>query len=186
MPTEESRQVKKRQMLECCLELFVKKGLENTSLNDLTAYCNTYKAAFYNYFTSKDDIVIESAKLYMDQLKYKLQNILHKPPKTLCEALKMGFELFKEDKKFFRYIYQVISSPKYGENCRAQLTEIYTQYTDLSFALSEKYNLDPETIRPYYLLYVGTIHDYCLWENEKLVDEKLTYIYKRIEEIESE
>lgn len=184
MPMEDSREVKKQQMLECCLELFVKQGLENTSLNDLTAYCNTYKAAFYNYFESKDDIVIESAKLYMDELKYKLQNELHRPPKTLCEALKKGFDLFKKDKNFLRYIYQVISSPKYGENCRAQLTEIYTQYTDLSVKLAKTYNVDHETLRPYYLLYVGTINDYCLWENEKLVEEKLAYIYRRIEEIE--
>lgn len=185
MPIEDSRERKKQQMLECCLELFVKQGLENTSLNDLTAYCKTYKAAFYNYFDSKDDIVIECAKLYMDELKYKLQKELHRPPKTLNDALKIGFELFKRDKKFLRYIYQVISSPKYGETCRMQLTEIYTQYTDLSHTLADTYNVNHELLRPYYLLYVGTIHDYCLWENEKLVEEKLAYIYRRIDEIEA-
>lgn len=167
-------------MLQQCFELFVKKGLENTSLNDLTAYCKTYKAAFYNYFKSKDEIVVESAKMYMETLNdmFKIEFTKYKP--TIAEALKRGFQVICEQRNELRFVYQVVSSPKFGEKSRREISEIYSKYFEFSKVFAEVYGIEHEKFRPYFLLFVACVHDFCLWENDKLVQEKLDFIYERV------
>lgn len=180
MLSDESRERKKQQMLKKCFELFVEKGLENTSLNDLTAYCKTYKAAFYNYFESKDEIVTESAKMYMRTLDDMFKNEFINPKHTIVDALKRGFEVICGQRNELRFIYQVISSPKYGKKSRNEMSEIYSRYFEYSDVFARVYGIDHEQFRPYFLLFVATIHDFCLWENDGLVNEKLEFIYGRI------
>ena len=184
MVSKENREHKKQQMLEKCFELFVKKGLENTSLNDLTTYCKTYKAALYNYFKSKDEIVLETAKMYMKTLDEMFDKEFINPKATIKEALQRGFDVVCEQRNELRYIYQVISSPKYGAKSRSELSRIYSKYLDYSKKFAEFYNVDHSKFRPYFLLFVATIHDYCLWENNELVNEKLEYIYKKVDELD--
>lgn len=185
MLSAERREQKKQQMLEKSFELFVKQGLENTSLNELTTYCDTYKAAFYNYFKSKDEIVIECAKMYMTKLDEMFKNEFSAPQSTLEKALKQGFKIVTQQKNELRFIYQVVSSPKYGETCRKSLSSIYETYLNYSEVFSKIYKVEHLYLRPIYLLYVATIHDFCLWENEDLVTEKLEYIYKSISELDN-
>lgn len=184
MLSEEKRERKRQQMLEQCFKLFVKKGLENTSLNDLTSYCKTYKAAFYVYFKSKDEIVVETAKMYMQTLDEMFKNEFSNPKGTIEEALKRGFEVVCDQRNELRFIYQVVSSPKYGKKSREEISEIYSKYFEYSKEFAKIYGIDHEKFRPYFLLFVGTIHDYCLWENENLVQEKLNFIYNRVKKIE--
>lgn len=170
-------------MLEECFELFVKQGLENTSMNDLTKYCKTYKAAFYNYFKSKDEIVFECAKMYMQKLDDILMGQLTYSEISVKQTLEHGFELLVGEKQKLRYVYQVVSSPKYGEKSRKALAEIYSKYLNYSDTLAEFYSIDKERFRPYYLLFVATVHDYCLWENAEFIEEKLSYILDRVDNL---
>lgn len=184
MYSNEQKECKKQQMLEECFELFVKQGLENTSMNDLAKYCKTYKAAFYNYFRSKDDIVFECAKMYMEKLDDILLNQLVYSKTSISETLKNAFNILVKEKHNLRYVYQVVSSPKYGEKSRKALAVIYEKYLSYSEKLAEFYSIDKERLRLYYLLFVATVHDFCLWENTEFVNEKLQYIYDRIDTLQ--
>lgn len=184
MLSEANKARKKQEILESCFELFVEQGLENTSLNDLARHCGMYKSALYTYFKSKDDIVFETAKIYMERLDDIFREKFEHPKPTLTEALKRGFEVIGEQSNELRYVYQVVSSPKYGEKSRVALSEIYSKYLDYSEVFEKTYNIEYEQFRPYFLLYVATIHDYCLWANMKLVKEKLDFIYKRVVKLE--
>lgn len=181
---DDYKEQKRQELLEKCFELFVQKGLENTSLNELAAYCNMHKVTFYTYINSKDEIVIDSAKQYMEKVDQMFFKIFENPEKTLKETLKLGFEMISREKNKFKYIYQVISSPKYGEQSRYELTKVYMKYMDYSKELARIYNVDHAAFRPYFLLYIATIHDYCLWENSEMVKEKLDCIYSKISELE--
>lgn len=181
--SEKQREIKKKQLLEDCFELFVKQGLENTSVNNLAAHCKTYKAAFYDYFKSKDEIVFECAKMYMEKLDNILFNQLTYSKNSVRETLKHGFEIITEEKHNLRYVYQVVSSPKYGKKSREALANIYSKYLNYSDNLAEYYSIDKEKFRPYYLLFVATIHDYCLWENTEFVSEKLKFIFDRVDSL---
>ena len=184
MLSDVEHEEKKQQILHDCFELFVQQGLENTSMNDLTNYCKTYKAAVYNYFKSKDEIVYEAAKMYMTELREKIQKDMTHQCESLSDRLKRGFLLLTSEKQQLRFVYQVISSPKYGQRSREELYAVYMEYLNYSEYFAECYNISHELFRPYYLLYVATIHDFCLWENEELVNEKLECIYDKVIQFE--
>lgn len=181
--SDKHKEQKKIQMLEKCFELFVKQGLENTSMNDLAEYCGLHKATIYSYFKSKDEVVLESAKQYMETLENKLYRHATTLRPTIKEALKDGFQVFCDEKNNLRYIYQVISSPKYGEISRDSLKKIYNKYLDYSDVFADLYGLNKKEFRPYYLLLIGSLHDYSMWDNVEVVEEKLDYIFSRVESI---
>lgn len=95
---DDPKELKRRELLDKCFELFVRKGLENTSLNELAAYCNMHKATFYSYLNSKDEIVVESAKQYMEKVDKMFFELFENPQKTLKEALQHGFEVIAREK----------------------------------------------------------------------------------------
>ena len=152
-------------------------------MNDLAEYCEMHKATLYSYFKSKDEVVLESAKHYMLTLGNKLSLQASVPKENIQTELQAGFEMFREEKNNLRYIYQVISSPKYGEISRDSLKPIYNKYLNYSDVFAELYGLDKEEFRPYYLLLVGSLHDYCLWDNMESAEEKLNYIYSKVKNL---
>lgn len=182
--SDEQKLCKKRELLEKCFELFVKQGLENTSFNELASYCKVHKSTMYNYLKSKDEIVVECAKMYMTELDDMFFTAFLNPKKTIMEMLERGFELIASKKNKLRFVYQVISSPLYGEQAQKELSVIYMKYLDYSEIFAKIYNIDARKFRPYFLLFVSTMHDYCMWGNEVLVKEKLDFIYNRIDDLQ--
>ena len=72
--------------------------------------------------------------------------------------------IFPTGRKKHREFYEKVNSMPMEDS-----RKVKKQHTELSHTLADTYNINHDLLRPYYLLYVGTIHDYCLWENEKLV-----------------
>lgn len=184
MLSDGQREQKKKELLVKCFELFVKQGLENTSLNELAAYCDVHKSTMYSYLESKDEIVIECAKMHMLELDNMFSNVFKNPPKTLKEMLQSGFGMIVEEKSKLRFVYQVISSPLYGELAQKELSSIYMKYIDYSETIAKIYSVDKTEFRSCFLLFVSTMHDYCMWGNEILAKEKMDYIYKKVSELE--
>ena len=183
--SEEQKEQKKQELLEKCFELFVKQGLENTSLNELVAYCNVHKSTMYTYLDSKDEIVIECAKMHMLELDNMFYKEFLNPRKTLKEMLQHGFAMIASEKSKLRFVYQVVFSikllPLY---LKKELSSIYMKYIDYSEIFAKIYNVDKDKFRPYFLLFISTMHDYCMWGNEILAKEKLDYIYNAIDMLE--
>lgn len=185
MLSDEQREQKKQELLAKCFELFVKQGLENTSLNELAAYCDVHKSTMYSYLESKDEIVIECAKMHMLELDKMFKTVFKNPPTTIKEVLQHGFEKIVEEKSKLRFVYQVISSPLYGELAQKELSLIYMKYVDYSEPLARIYNVDEAEFRTCFILFLSTMHDYCMWGNEILAKEKLNYIFSKVTELET-
>ena len=184
MLSDGQREQKKKELLVKCFELFVKQGLENTSLNELAAYCDVHKSTMYSYLESKDEIVIECAKMHMLELDNMFSNAFKNPPATLRELLQHGFGMIVEEKSKLRFVYQVISSPLYGELAQKELSSIYMKYIDYSEPIARIYSVDEAEFRTCFILFLSTMHDYCMWGNEILAKEKLDYIFNKVTELE--
>ncbi len=175
------REAKKQDMLNTILRIYVTQGLENTSMRDISAALKINISTVYDYFKSKEDLVIESAKYYMQQLEEKFEEEYRQIAADLKTEVKRVFDLLIGEKQNLRFIYQVISSPMYGERGRRELAKIYTEYMKFSDILAVKYGIDPERFEEAFLLFVATVHDFCLWDNEEFVDKKLKCIYYLID-----
>lgn len=73
MKIEENKINKEKKLLETAFELFTKKGIKNTSIQDIVEHANVAKGTFYLYFKDKyeiRDVLIakKSEKLFNDAL----------------------------------------------------------------------------------------------------------------------
>ena len=57
MKTVKEGEVRRREILVVARELFVKKGYEQTSINDILKIVDIAKGTFYYYFTSKEEVL---------------------------------------------------------------------------------------------------------------------------------
>ena len=55
--TEEKKEEKKQKLLESSFNLFTKKGIKNTSVQEITENAGTAKGTFYLYFKDKNDLL---------------------------------------------------------------------------------------------------------------------------------
>ncbi len=49
--------------------MFVERGYDNTSINDITNACNITKGAFYHHFMSKDEIFTGAMQVIIEEIK---------------------------------------------------------------------------------------------------------------------
>ncbi|MDE7381212.1 MAG: TetR/AcrR family transcriptional regulator [Muribaculaceae bacterium] len=89
----------REKFIEVARQLFARKGVENTTMNDIASASDKGRRTIYTYFKSKREIfnaVIESES---DQILRRLSVILAKPispEEKLCEFVACRFEAMKE------------------------------------------------------------------------------------------
>ena len=71
---EEKKEEKKKKLMEASFKLFTKKGIKNTSVQEITDDAGTAKGTFYLYFKDKyelqDQLIIRKSKqLFNDAVK---------------------------------------------------------------------------------------------------------------------
>lgn len=66
-------QAKRRALLEAALELFKKKGIEDTSLEEIARAADYTRASLYNYFKSRDDICLQILVEFSEAYKRQLE-----------------------------------------------------------------------------------------------------------------
>ncbi len=56
--------IAKRKIFDTAMHLFVERGYDNVTVDDIVSAAATSKGAFYNHFVSKDQIVLENFKQF--------------------------------------------------------------------------------------------------------------------------
>lgn len=176
-----SREERKRLILENSLKVFIKNGLENTGMRELAAENSMNVSTIYDYFKSKEVIVLECVKSYLHNLNDKLEEEFQNRSDNLKEEAQRYLALLSGEKYSLRFVYQVIASPKYGEAGRGELEKIYMEIMNYSNRLALVFGIDESRFEAVFLLFVATVHDFCLWDNQTLLEKKMACIYKMID-----
>jgi TetR/AcrR family transcriptional regulator, cholesterol catabolism regulator len=85
-----SRAVRRAELLDHALALFLERGYENVSLNDLLVATGTAKGAFYHYFPSKEALVTALAERSAAQAFQALRPVFAEPGKNALDRLNAG------------------------------------------------------------------------------------------------
>jgi TetR/AcrR family transcriptional regulator, cholesterol catabolism regulator len=81
------RAVRRAELLDKALALFLERGYENVSLNDLLATESTSKGAFYHYFPSKEALVTALAERSAAEAFEALHPVFALPGKNALDRL---------------------------------------------------------------------------------------------------
>ncbi|SDN76901.1 TetR/AcrR family transcriptional regulator [Alkalicoccus daliensis] len=64
---ERRRELKKKEILESALELFMGHGVNKVAVNEIAAKAGVSQVTIYNYFQSKDNLIHETIIYYVDK-----------------------------------------------------------------------------------------------------------------------
>jgi TetR/AcrR family transcriptional regulator, cholesterol catabolism regulator len=84
------KDVRRTELLDQALALFLERGYDNVSLNDLLVTTGTAKGAFYHYFQSKEALVTALALRSAAQAFEALQPVFAQPGKNALDRLNAG------------------------------------------------------------------------------------------------
>ena len=89
---------RKHEFMMAALELFYKKGYENTTINDITDELGVSKGAFYHYFESKEDVIVAIAKEFKDRSVRIIKQIFDRTDLSVVDKMNKVFESINEYK----------------------------------------------------------------------------------------
>ena len=74
MPRHDPDQKTKQEILKTASRLFLERGFENVSIEDVVTEVNLTRGAFYHYFKSREDLFINVKTLDFINCQIKLDN----------------------------------------------------------------------------------------------------------------
>ena len=89
---------KKMEFIQVAEELFLEKGYENTSVDDIVKKMGAAKGLFYYYFDSKDDVILAIADMMYEEIGRNIEQIMAQPEMTALER----FQALGQSKQFAR------------------------------------------------------------------------------------
>ena len=84
-------------ILDAAEILILQKGVSATSLNDICNLAKTTKGAFFHYFKSKNDLIIESIIRFSDCSLAKYRNLLSSSDGDAVKMLEIFFAKFESE-----------------------------------------------------------------------------------------
>tara|TARA_R110002073_G_scaffold72537_1_gene177245 strand:- start:226790 stop:227389 length:600 start_codon:yes stop_codon:yes gene_type:complete len=97
--------ISKSELIECSITNFTKFGSKRFTLDELAKALGISKKSIYNYFDSKEDLVVESVFFLTEGFKSEVKTVLQSqkedPILSIILIYKMGFEKLRHFKPSF-------------------------------------------------------------------------------------
>ena len=128
------KNIKKNQILDAALQVFVKKGYSETRMDDIVVGSGMSKGAIYHHYSSKRDLFLELIDYWEI---YCFPNILDKKYKNktasgiLREIVKDVTKTFKEKKYVFLAELEIWSLANHDDEVRKKTKLLYTNLLKL-------------------------------------------------------
>jgi len=83
---------KKNELVEIAEKLFIEKGYEETTVEDILKASELSKGGFYHYFKSKEEVLAESINNFAESMLRELEPIIEDPRLNALEKLNLLME----------------------------------------------------------------------------------------------
>ena len=104
-------ETRKKEFLETAIALFIKKGYDVTSINDILKRINITKGSFYYHFQSKEDLVNQVVELFLADI-YSITKTITSSSLGALEKLEAVYlevaNYRRENKKIYRDLYELL------------------------------------------------------------------------------
>lgn len=170
--------------IKCSFDYLVKNGLENTSVRDLCKVNGISSGNLYYWFEGKDEIYISAAKYGLSKVAgYLFSNAFGalRENRNFKSFFDNALGYFDNVKHELRFIYQVATSPVYGERMRNKAEDLNKTYEKYILELSEMINCPVEELTPVVFLFISSLLDYVVWEDKIVSTMQLEYLYGILE-----
>lgn len=158
---------KREEIIQSAIHFFSKKGFQSTSVQEIAEYCGISKATLYNFFESKEEILIQVIDVSIERIIHNTMNVnldnSLSPKEKLIKKIDMQFGVIVENKNFIRMLLTTFvpqDNPKISHLTNKINIMMMNWYKD---SLLETFGSKAEPyIWDFTLLLQGTIKEYVL------------------------
>ncbi len=132
---EEIKEIKKRKIIESAIRIFLKKGVKDTTMEDVAREIGYGKASIYYYFKSKNELIFHILIEGWEKLKNAMAEELEKkgsPKELFFKTLNKLFKVVFEFPDLIKFLYTVSIPDFFDERAKKRLTG-YRDYMVNSF-----------------------------------------------------
>ena len=160
---------RRKEVINICLDLFIKKGLTATSTRSLSSALKLQNAGLYYYFESKDEAVIACA----EEAALRLENALipaalrdiGDPDRMMSRLQSRADEMAPT----MRFLVTVCASSQYKDKMKPALDRLAERYDHYSGQVAKKLNCKKEEIEPYVFMVITAVANYMIFNEDALV-----------------
>ncbi|WP_461200256.1 TetR/AcrR family transcriptional regulator [Anoxybacillus sp. TBDG-1] len=181
---------RKEQIIEVAMKLFAEKGYHATSMQEIAEHSQLAKGSLYNYFKSKEEIVLSIFQYHYDQLFQQFAHVASDRSLTAREKflkqLSLQIEAFERHKEIVQ-MHMGDHAQKVSEDVHALVLRIRSHLFD--WYVQSLIDVYGERIRPYVLdcaiMLNGMLKEYlffALFEKQSLPFHRLApFLMERID-----
>jgi AcrR family transcriptional regulator len=152
---------RKQHVINMAHQLFINKGFQATSIQDILQYSDISKGTFYNYFSSKNELFIELFKTINKKLENERNELLiGKDPSDLeifIKQIEVNMKEYQKN-KLFSFFGEVI----YSNNEDLKQFVKQSQFIMLEWVTGRFKDIFGENKQPYFLdiaiMFMGILH----------------------------
>lgn len=171
------------EMLQKCFSYLVDSGLENISMRKMCEETGIAMSSAYYWFKNKDDMILNATAWGLDNVATRLFDYVFKYIDNLEIVIIAFSEYAMKYKNELRFVYQVVTSNKYGSEIRPIANRLLNIYDGYSEKISEHFHCNKQEVTPYVYLFVSAILDYVIWNDKVKLEAELACVYKAIKNL---
>ncbi len=124
--TKEEAEKTRKRILASALSLFVKKGYERTTFNDIAARLKLTKGAVYWHFASKEALLVEIVSAMMERFAQQIAELMPKDELTfpaVAEMMVKNAGLILDDPRGKAFFMLMMTQIKWGDATMSKVRE---------------------------------------------------------------
>lgn len=175
--------IQKDEILKKCFTYFVEHGLESISMRKMCDETGMAVSSAYYWFGNKDGAILSATEYGLNRVADILFDYVYQYIDNLEYIMITFSEFIMKYKAQLRFIYQVVTSQKYGGKIRPianRLTEIYDRYTEI---IADHFGCRKQELQPYVYLFISAVLDYVIWHDKDKMEVELACVYKAVTDL---
>ncbi len=179
MFNEEAKSTK-QQVLEGTFDYLIKNGLENASFGNICNHIGLSRGAITYHYANKEDLLCAAAEYGLKCISDKVFKNFYNDASDIDNFFDTCLDYIDEVKNELRFIYQVASSPVYGERMHNSNFRFRRSYDDYARKLAEMSGGNFDDIQPIIYSFAATVVDYAIWQDREETQIQLKYLCKML------
>lgn len=180
---EEMREEKKDLIMENAMELFAHQGFHATSISQIAKKARISKGLMYNYFTSKDELLMAIIDSGMNEMLNQF-DVNHDGIITKAELLHFvhfSFNSLRENRKFWRLYFTLFIHPDVFSKVEEKFSDLqkHVSQLTLTFFINEGYADPKNEMIAFGAMLDGISFQYVITEMPYPLDEMENFIIKK-------
>ncbi len=174
---------RRKEIIDVCLQTFMKNGLAHTSTRDLCDALNMQAGGIFYYYNTKDEIIIACAEEATVRIERDLIGVALKDVDNPEKLAKDLYDRAVAMRPLMKFFVSVCSTSKYDEAIQPSLDKLSERYKVYTEQFADKLCCSPKDVAPYVYIVINTMLSYMLFGKKNFVAPQLELVYNALKEM---